>query len=171
MPPEEFSESRRKFMGYTIGGIAAGIVFGYLVPLANYLIRPSLQRPELEWSQVGSVTDLAPDEPTALRFTSVTRVGWANEKEEQGVWVVKKPDGSLTVFSPICPHLGCGYRWDGSVRHFICPCHLSVYDIDGRVLSGPAPRPLDTLPAKVENGILYVKFEKFRLGIPQKLLA
>jgi menaquinol-cytochrome c reductase iron-sulfur subunit len=169
--PGDYSESRRKFMGYTIGGIAATIAFGYLVPLANYIVRPSLRKPKPEWSQVGSVSDLQADEPRALAFTLVTKVGWTKDKEEQDVWVVKKPDGSLTVFSPICPHLGCGYRWDDATRHFVCPCHLSVYDINGKVLSGPAPRPLDTLPAKVEDGILYVKFEKFRLGIAQKILA
>jgi menaquinol-cytochrome c reductase iron-sulfur subunit len=169
--PEDYYQSRRRFMGYTIGGIAATIVFGYLVPLVNYIVRPSLHRPEPDWSKVGSLAELQPGEPRALRFTSVTKVGWTSEKEEQDVWVVKKPDGSLNVFSPICPHLGCGYRWDESARHFVCPCHLSVYDINGKVLSGPAPRPLDTLPARVEDGILYVQFEKFRLGIAQKVLA
>jgi len=93
------------------------------------------------------------------------------EKVEHSVWVVKKPDGSVTVFSPICPHLGCGYRWDEQTKHFECPCHASVYDIDGKVLGGPAPRPLDTLPTKMEDGKLYVKYEKFRLGIATKVEA
>jgi nitrite reductase/ring-hydroxylating ferredoxin subunit len=33
-----------------------------------------------------------------------------------------------------------------------CPCHGSVYAADGRVLSGPAPRSLDTLPMQVQGG-------------------
>ena len=169
--PGDYSESRRKFMGYTIGGIAATILFGYLVPLANYIVRPSLRKPDPDWSQVGSVSDLQADEPKALNFTLVTKVGWTKDKEEQDVWAVKKPDGSLTVFSPICPHLGCGYRWNPDTKHFECPCHESVYDVAGKVLGGPAPRGLDTLPTKVEEGKLFVKYEKFRLGIPQKIEA
>jgi len=56
------------------------------------------------------------------------------------------------AYSGKCPHLGCGYKWRshrtlGQV--FLCPCHLSVYDVTGAVLDGPAPRPLDVLPIKV----------------------
>jgi Rieske Fe-S protein len=67
------------------------------------------------------------------------------------VWTNKK-DIPYVAFSGKCPHLGCGYKWRqhkllGQV--FLCPCHLSIYDASGRVLDGPAPRPLDALPIKV----------------------
>jgi menaquinol-cytochrome c reductase iron-sulfur subunit len=75
----------------------------------------------------------------------------------------------LRVFSPLCPHLGCGYRWEGTERKFKCPCHGSVYAITGEVLAGPAPRPLDTLPTKVENGRLLVIYEEFKAGLPAKV--
>ena len=50
------------------------------------------------------------------------------------------------------PTLGCGFKWRkhkvlGQV--FLCPCHLSIYDAGGKVLDGPAPRPLDPLPIQV----------------------
>jgi Rieske Fe-S protein len=67
------------------------------------------------------------------------------------VWINKK-EIPYVAFSGKCPHLGCGYKWRqhkllGQV--FLCPCHLSIYDAAGRVLDGPAPRPLDALPIKV----------------------
>lgn len=70
------------------------------------------------------------------------------------VWVNKK-DVPYVAFSGKCPHLGCGYKWRkhkilGQV--FLCPCHLSIYDASGKVLDGPAPRPLDALPIKVSAG-------------------
>ena len=169
--PEDLSESRRRFLGFAIGGMAGAIALGYAVPLANYLIRPALKTAAEEWSLVGDVSSLPAEDPESLRFYSHVKVGWEEEKVERSVWAVKKPDGSVTVFSPICPHLGCGYRWNPATNHFECPCHASVYDINGKVLGGPAPRGLDTLPAKVEEGKLYVKYEKFRLGIPEKILA
>ncbi len=64
-----------------------------------------------------------------------------NRHTTKGVWAVKQADGQVTVFSPICPHLGCGYRWDQQDRLFKCPCHGSIYDIEGTVKAGPAPRP------------------------------
>lgn len=69
----------------------------------------------------------------------------------KSVWTNKK-DIPYIAFSGKCPHLGCGYKWRqhkvlGQV--FLCPCHLSIYDASGKVLDGPAPRPLDALPIKV----------------------
>lgn len=70
------------------------------------------------------------------------------------IWVNKK-DVPYVAFSGKCPHLGCGYKWRthkllGQV--FLCPCHLSIYDAAGKVLDGPAPRPLDPLPIQVSAG-------------------
>lgn len=67
------------------------------------------------------------------------------------VWTNKK-DFPYVAFSGKCPHLGCGYKWR---RHkllgevFLCPCHLSIYDAGGKVLEGPAPRPLDPVPIRM----------------------
>ena len=169
--PEEFSDSRRKFIGYAIGGIAGAITIGYAVPLATYLIKPALQKEDEPWSLVSSIENIPVGQPTSLTFYSHVKVGWEEKKAEHDVWVVKNPEGAVTVFSPVCPHLGCGYRWVEEIGHFECPCHASAYDIAGRVVAGPAPRPLDTLPSKVEEGRLYVKYEKYRLGIPRKVEA
>ena len=78
---------------------------------------------------------------------------------------IKQPTGPIVVFSPICPHLGCGFRWDGGDKKFKCPCHGSVYDVTGKVLAGPAPRPLDQLPSKVEEGRLWVTYKQYKSGL------
>lgn len=76
------------------------------------------------------------------------------DADGKSVWVNKK-EVPYVAFSGKCPHLGCGYKWRkhkllGQV--FLCPCHLSIYDASGKVLDGPAPRPLDALPIKVSAG-------------------
>jgi Rieske Fe-S protein len=72
----------------------------------------------------------------------------------KSIWTNKK-DMPYLAFSGKCPHLGCAYKWRkhkvlGQV--FLCPCHLSIYDASGKVLDGPAPRPLDLLPIQVTAG-------------------
>jgi len=67
------------------------------------------------------------------------------------VWV-NKATVPYVAYSGKCPHLGCGYKWRSHKTRgqvFLCPCHLSIYDVSGKVLDGPAPRPLDVLPIKV----------------------
>jgi Rieske Fe-S protein len=67
------------------------------------------------------------------------------------VWV-NKATVPYVAYSGKCPHLGCGYKWRAHKTRgqvFLCPCHLSIYNVAGTVLDGPAPRPLDVLPIKV----------------------
>ena len=71
------------------------------------------------------------------------------------VYWVNRRNVPYVVFSGKCPHLGCGYKWRSTKKYamaFLCPCHLSIYDIAGTVLTGPAPRPLDVLPTRVTPG-------------------
>src|SRR5437879_3001001 len=75
----------------------------------------------------------------------------------------------VTVYSPICTHLGCGYRWDAGEKEFKCPCHGSVFDLNGKVVGGPAPRSLDRLPVKIENGHLLVQYKEFKSGTKQQI--
>lgn len=83
----------------------------------------------------------------------------------KAVWAVRQSEQQVTVFSSICPHLGCGVRWNQPDDQFQCPCHGSVYDRNGHVVAGPAPRPLDELPSKIENGELKVIYKEFKAGL------
>jgi Rieske Fe-S protein len=83
------------------------------------------------------------------------------------IWVNKK-DFPFVVYSGKCPHLGCGYKWRSHKllgQVFLCPCHLSIYDPGGKVLDGPAPRPLDPLPIRVAaNGEIEIIDMEFKAG-------
>ncbi len=98
-----------------------------------------------------------------------TADGWLKATTVKTVWVVRKAGEQPVVYSPLCPHLGCGYRWEKPRNAFFCPCHASVFNIDGKVLAGPAPRPLDTLPAKLEGGRLLIIYKEFKAGTPKKI--
>jgi Rieske Fe-S protein len=83
------------------------------------------------------------------------------------IWTNKK-DVPYLVFSGKCPHLGCGFKWRkhkvlGQV--FLCPCHLRIYVASGKVLDGPAPRPLDPLPIQISaSGEVQIIDMEFKAG-------
>jgi glycine/D-amino acid oxidase-like deaminating enzyme/nitrite reductase/ring-hydroxylating ferredoxin subunit len=52
-------------------------------------------------------------------------------------------DGTLHAVSPVCRHLGCEVTFNTAERTWDCPCHGSRYDVDGRVIEGPATKDLD----------------------------
>jgi len=163
--------SRRSFMIRAIIGISAFIGAAVAASLTGFGILPVITKKETSWSDAGPAHDLEVNEPQERRFLQTVKTGWQEEKVERTVWLVKKADENVTAYSPNCPHLGCGYRWFSQDQRFKCPCHASVFDINGKVLSGPAPRALDTLEAKIENGRLLVKFEMFQVGIAKKVTA
>lgn len=161
--------SRRQLFRWVTASAAALIGLGLAIPLVGYVISPALKRREWPWVEVGEVDKVPVGTPIQLDHVQALSDGWMTTKAHKAVWAVKQPDGEVTVFSPICTHLGCGYRWDDGERRFKCPCHGSVYDLTGRVLAGPAPRPLDRLPVKVENGRLLVMYKEFKSGLPTQV--
>ncbi|MGG7607359.1 FAD-dependent oxidoreductase [Massilia sp. BKSP1R2A-1] len=57
--------------------------------------------------------------------------------------VYRDAQGGLHAVSAKCTHLGCAVHWNSAERSWDCPCHASRFDIEGNVLHGPAPEPLE----------------------------
>jgi menaquinol-cytochrome c reductase iron-sulfur subunit len=168
-PAELPGATRRGFFKTAVAILAflGGLVLG--IPLLGSLIGPSFRKKSARWSRAAGVADLPEGLPTIVSFTDRSSDAYLRETVSRNVWAVRRSAAEVTVFSPICTHLGCRYDWDAQGGHFACPCHGSVFGLDGKVLAGPAPRPLDTLPSKIENGELFVEWERFELGIPKKI--
>ncbi len=78
---------------------------------------------------------------------------------------------NFVLFSPICTHLGCRYEWKADADRFICPCHGSEFDKTyGTKLAGPAPRGLDPLPIREQNGAAQVTWIQYRSGTPDRVI-
>ena len=71
-------------------------------------------------------------------------------------YLVRLQDGGFLALHRKCTHLGCTVPWIDDEQRFACPCHASAFDIRGDVLSLPAPRPLDLLAVRIENGVVKV---------------
>jgi menaquinol-cytochrome c reductase iron-sulfur subunit len=161
--------SRRRFFQWVTRAVMGIIGLGLAVPLVGYVISPALKRREQTWVDVGGVDEGPIGEPTQREYIATIRDGYVETKTHKAVWAVKESDGQVVVFSPMCTHLGCGYAWDTAEKKFKCPCHGSVFNVSGHVLGGPAPRPLDRLPSKVENGRLLVTYKEFKAGVREQV--
>ena len=96
--------------------------------------------------------------------------GWIERRTPRLVWVIRTGEKDFKVYNAQCTHLGCIVDWVPESSTLNSPCHGGVFaKDDGRVLAGPPPRPLDTLDYKIEEGELLVKYQDFRLGIPEKI--
>lgn len=139
---------RRDFLrtGWKIGGLLLGVAAGWttyesLRPLAGSAVRGRIT--------VGRVDDL---KPGSARYVSEGRLWLANA------------DDAMFALSQRCPHLGCRVPFCESSGRFECPCHGSVFDIDGAYITGPSPRGLDRYELTREGGLLIADLDKLLAG-------
>jgi menaquinol-cytochrome c reductase iron-sulfur subunit len=148
------SSDRRTFFLTVVYGLWAAMAAALSLPAAVYLFFPPKLRKDNEWAEAGDITKMVPNSPVEMVFRRNRVDGWRILSEKSTAWAVKLDSGEIIAFAPQCTHLGCAYHLDDAKKQFLCPCHTSVFSIDGKVISGPAPRPLDRFDAKVQNNKL-----------------
>lgn len=137
--PNQFRESpqarwlsRRKFLTRLGLGSFALTVASFFTGIGAYILPKLSFEPSASFT-IGRLEDYQLGEMKLL--------------EARQIYVFRTPYGFQAV-SGICTHLGCAYKpyqppdEDHGVMHAHCPCHGSIFARDGRVLGGPAPRPL-----------------------------
>lgn len=167
--PPEFP-GRRSFLVFLIGIGAAAVGALLSVPLVMYTFNPLFRKTSSKsLSDAGPMSKFDAITQPAEPVIPVERTdGWRVITSDKPIYVLPPGVGQHRVLTPVCPHLGCDVEWEGDKDHFYCPCHGSVFDETGKLVSGPAPRGMDYLDSNVENGELMVKYEYFRLLVPDR---
>ena len=130
------ADSRRGFVNLLLGSGFGAMMVSVLYPVLRYLIPPKSGEPT-----TSSVT--LPWKPAEVRVNSgrIFRFG-----SQPGI-LVRTPAGELRAFGAICTHLNCTVQYREEKQDIWCACHNGVYDLNGKNVSGPPPRPLE--PYKV----------------------
>jgi menaquinol-cytochrome c reductase iron-sulfur subunit len=150
------TQTRRGFY-YTAINLLGGLMGAAVaIPAAAYLLIRPKSADEGGFSEVGEVGQLKAGVPQEVLYVRKRVDGWRKVTEKASTWLVKIDEKTVVAFNPACTHLGCAYHWEASGKEFLCPCHASKFSIDGKVLAGPAPRPLDRYVAKVEDGKILI---------------
>ncbi len=146
--------ARRNFIVWALGGLLGAIVAAVAAPILVYLypaktaatsgtlVRIALGTPVDGIGEGGAVQFDAPPN-TALVMADGGGVNAAGSYTYGGYFT--RVGGRLHALAITCPHLGCSYGLDPGSKRFLCPCHGSVFDLEGQVLHGPAANPLSHL--------------------------
>ncbi len=148
---------------FTFTALAAGAAaFSSVAGAAlSFALSPLVRRPPgagaaLDLGAVKDFDGVASGAAGAVEVVALRKVedGYMTRTLRERLAVVRdvsSPSG-LSALSTTCTHLGCGVAWSPERKAFLCPCHGGVYGPDGRVLSGPPPRPLAKAPVTVIGG-------------------
>jgi menaquinol-cytochrome c reductase iron-sulfur subunit len=154
---EEKNVGRRNFLSIAISAIGALISAALGIPAVAYIVGPALKRDEEQnWISLGSISKVELNKPTLFKSRIQRQTGWIVNEEELSVYLLTNNGRDFVAISNICTHLGCRVRWIEDQNRFFCPCHNAVFDKDGKVVSGPPPRPLDQYEVKVEDEQIFI---------------
>jgi Rieske Fe-S protein len=144
MAGSEVSPSKRSTLKRLLGGSVAALGASILYPIVSYLKPPPATGEAVSSVKVGLLDDIAPGSGTLFRFGN-----------EPGL-LLRLDDGSLRAFSATCTHLDCTVQYRKDMGLIWCACHNGKYDLNGRNIDGPPPRPLDKFKVVVKGGEVYV---------------
>jgi cytochrome b6-f complex iron-sulfur subunit len=134
--------SRREFLKFTWLGSLLGIIGQTGWALFKFLT------PQIEPGAFGTMVNAG----AGAEFKS----GTVSHVQEGRFYISRLDDGKMLALWHRCTHLGCTVPWREDEGQFHCPCHSSIFDEKGEVVSGPAPRPLDLFPIEIVDGEVIV---------------
>lgn len=141
---------RRQFMNLLTFGSITGVALGALYPVVKYFIPPS------SGGSGNGVTakDALGNDVIVSEFLAEHNAGdrtLAQGLKGDPTYIVVKGDDTIANYgiNSVCTHLGCVVPWNASENKFMCPCHGSQYNEEGKVVRGPAPLSLALVHADV----------------------
>jgi menaquinol-cytochrome c reductase iron-sulfur subunit len=171
------AEPRRGFFAKAFSLLVAAAIFlpAALAGLAS-LLNPLRQKGEAGRRIRLATLDRIPEDGTPQKFAVLSdhSDAWTHYPREPigAVFLRRNGPGRVEAFQVVCPHAGCFVGYDAAKKQFFCPCHSASFALDGKRLdaTSPCPRGMDALEVEIRpGGEVWVNFQKFRTGIPQKL--
>lgn len=139
---------RRGLLNWLLGLWGAGVAASILYPVTRYLIPPELPEAATQSVNVGSAATFVPNSGRIVPFGSAPAI------------IVRVASGEYRAFSATCTHLACTVQYRADLEHIWCACHNGHYDLNGRNIAGPPPRPLEPYDVNITNNEITVSKRK-----------
>jgi cytochrome b6-f complex iron-sulfur subunit len=136
---------RRNFLNWFLGTTAGAFAVAILYPLSRYLIPP-----KVEESTAKTVTLSVKPADVKVNSGEIFRFG------SQPAILVRTPGNELKAYSAVCTHLSCIVQYRSDVSHIWCACHNGHYDLNGKNILGPPPKPLEEYVVNVKGDQIVV---------------
>jgi Rieske Fe-S protein len=138
-PSSPVETGRRRLLETLLGGGLLASAVSFFYPVLRYIVPPT-------------VADLGGDEVVAAKVgelkansSKIFRFG-----SRPGLLLLTA-DGEYHAMSATCTHLSCTVQYRSDLHEVWCACHNGLYDLEGRNISGPPPRPLQAFQVHVRG--------------------
>ena len=128
---------RKKFLNTLLGIGGIGGLAAILYPVLSFLSPPKITEPTVNSVKAGTSSDFPANSSKIIKFG------------RSPVILIKTDNGQYKALSASCTHLDCIVQYKKDTKQIWCACHNGIYDLNGRNISGPPPRPLEEYNVKV----------------------
>ena len=139
VPAGQPESDRRDFLKYILGGGLLAWLAAVLYSVMAYLKPPQQAEVEVTSVKAGKVSAMEKESGVIVRFGN------------KPVILVRNAAGEFRAFSATCTHLDCTVQFRKDMGLIWCACHNGRYDLNGRNVAGPPPRPLDEYRVVVQG--------------------
>ncbi len=132
-------QSRRSLLSWLLGGGVTATLASFFYPVVRFMNPPHITEAAVNEVAAGKVTDLKPNSGKIIKFGNKPAL------------LVRVSETEWKAFSAVCSHLNCTVQYQESSRQIWCACHNGTYDMNGHVVSGPPPNPLEEFAVKLRG--------------------
>ena len=136
---EKPGQSGRRWVNVLLGGGLAASVVSFLYPAIRYIIPPPIAESTSRSVVAAKVDELKRNTGKIFKFGSKPAL------------LVRTADGDYRALTAVCTHLNCTVQYRNDLHQIWCACHNGLYNLEGRNVSGPPPRPLDVFDVHVQG--------------------
>ena len=133
------TEERRSLLRWLLGGGFAASLASFLYPVVRFMNPPSVPEAAVNEVVAGKIQDLLPNTGKLVKFGNKPAL------------LIRVNETEWRAYSGICTHLNCTVQYQPSGQQIWCACHNGLYDLNGKVTSGPPPRPLEEYAVRVRG--------------------
>jgi len=145
---QEPEETRRHWLTWFLSTSVGLFLIAVLYPVSRYLMPPQIEESPARTARLAvTPVEVKPNSGQIFKFGS--RPGL----------LIRTPSGELRAFSAICTHLACIVQYRPDLGHIWCACHNGHFDLNGKNMTGPPPRPLERYIVKVQQERIVVSLD------------
>ena len=139
MQSDGMADSRRGLVTWLLGGGITATLVSFLYPVLRFMDPPAVSEAAVNEVSAGKASDLRVNTSKIVKFGN------------RPALLIRLGDTDWRAFDGICTHLNCTVQYQQSSKQIWCACHNGFYDLQGRVVSGPPPRPLPEYAVRVRG--------------------
>ncbi len=138
-PDMHLDQDRRSVLSWLLGGGIAASLGSFFYPVIRFMNPPHVSEVAVDEVSGGKLNDLKANSGKIVKFGNKPAL------------LVRVSENEWKAFSAVCTHLNCTVQYQDSTRLIWCACHNGMYDLTGRVVSGPPPKPLEEFAVRVRG--------------------